>query len=94
MMSATIAGSSGQATVVYPPDPGLQLIYGSPAKVPPKGMEASLGTLPFAATYMAAVQCAEVTTILLGKPPELRHRLFLAEISDHTSELAELPKSF
>jgi molybdopterin-synthase adenylyltransferase len=94
MVSAAIAGSSGQATVVFPPDPGLKLLYGSPTKAPLKGIEASLGTLPFAAAYMAAVECAEVTTILLGNPPELRHRLFLAEICDHTSELAELPKSF
>ncbi|MBU1566948.1 MAG: HesA/MoeB/ThiF family protein [Proteobacteria bacterium] len=90
MVSAAIAGSSGQATAVFPSDPGLKLIYGSPEKAPQKGIEASLGTLPFAAVYMAAVECAEVTTILLGKPPELRHRLFLAETCDHTSELLDL----
>lgn len=89
MVSAAIAGATGQATVVFPPDPGLQQIYGSPDKAPQKGIEASLGTLPFAAVYMAAVQCAEATTILLGRPPELRNRLFLAEVSDHTSELID-----
>ncbi len=71
-------------------NPGLKLIYGLPEKAPPKGIEASPGTLPFAALYMAAVECAEVTTLLLGRPPELRNRLFLAEISDHTSELLDL----
>jgi molybdopterin/thiamine biosynthesis adenylyltransferase len=90
MVSAAIAGSSGQATCVFPADPGLKLIYGSPEKAPQKGIEASLGTLPFAALYMAAVECAETTTILLGRPPELRNRLFLAEVSDHTSELLDL----
>jgi molybdopterin-synthase adenylyltransferase len=90
MVSAAIAGANGQATVVFPPDPGLQQIYGSPDKAPQKGIEASLGTLPFAAVYMAAVQCAEATTILLNRPPELRNRLFLAEVSDHTSELLDL----
>ena len=36
---------------------------------------------------MAAVECAEATTILLGKPSELRNKLFLAEMADHTTEL-------
>jgi molybdopterin/thiamine biosynthesis adenylyltransferase len=91
LISAAIAGSSGQATVIFPEDPGLIDIYGSPGKAPNKGIEASVGTLPFAAVYMAAIECSEVTTILLGKPPELRNKLLLAEISDHTTELFCLP---
>ncbi len=90
MVSAAIAGASGQATAIFPSDPGLKLIYGAPEKAPQKGLEASLGTLPFAALYMAAVECAEITTLLLGRPPELRNRLFLAEVDDHTSELVDL----
>ncbi len=90
MVSAAIAGTSGQATTIFPGDPGLRLIYGRSADAPAKGVEASLGTLPFAAVYMAAAQCAEISTILLGKPPELRHRLLLAEICDHTAELVDL----
>ncbi|MFH0782947.1 MAG: HesA/MoeB/ThiF family protein [Pseudomonadota bacterium] len=90
LVSAAIAGTSGQATVVFPTDPGLRLIYGASDRAPHRGIEASLGTLPFAAAYMAAVQCAEVTTILLGKPAELRQQLFLADICDHTTEITEL----
>ncbi len=90
LVSAAIAGTSGQATAIFPGDPGLQLIYGRSADAPARGVEASLGTLPFAAFYMAAAECAEITTILLGKPPELRHRLLLAEICDHTTELVDL----
>jgi molybdopterin/thiamine biosynthesis adenylyltransferase len=91
LISAAIGGSSGQATVIFPEDPGLKDIYGSPGKAPQKGIEAAAGTLPFAAVYMAAVECSEVTTILLGKPPELRNKLLLTEISDHTIELFSLP---
>lgn len=91
LISAAIGGSSGQATVIFPEDPGLKDIYGSPEKAPQKGIEAAAGTLPFAAVYMAAVECSEVTTILLGKPPELRNKLLLTEISDHTIELFSLP---
>lgn len=89
MVSAAIGGSSGQATVIFPEDSGLQQIYGAPDKAPAKGIEASIGTLSFAAVYMAAVECAEAVTILLGKPPELRNRLFLADIKEHTSEIVD-----
>ncbi len=90
LVSAAIAGSSGQATVIIPGDSGLKRIYGTPGKAPIKGVEASIGTLSFAAVYMAAVECAEVVTILLGKSPELQNRLFLADVSDHTSDLVDL----
>ena len=90
MVSAAIAGSSGQATVIIPGDQGLKRIYGSPQKAPAKGVEASIGTLPFAALYMAAVECAEAVTILLGNSPELQNRLFLADTRDHTTDLLDL----
>lgn len=91
LVSSAIAGSSGQATVVFPEDPGLCDIYGPPEKIPERGIETTLGTLPFGAVYMAAVECAAATNILLNKTDQLRNRLFLAEIGDHTSELFDLP---
>jgi hypothetical protein len=54
-------------------------------------MEQSVGTLPFAAMYMAAVECAAAATLLLGRPSTLRNRLFMAEVGDHTTELFSLP---
>ena len=91
MVSAAVGGTSGQAVAVFPGDPGLRQIYGSADLPPAMGIEASLGTLPFSAIYMAAVECAELTTILLGRPPELRNRLMLAEIGEHTAEVIRLP---
>ncbi len=91
LISAAIGGSSGQATVIFPEDPGLQNIYGPAKKAQKRGMERSVGTLPFAAMYMAAVECAAATTLLLGRPPALRNRLFMAEVGDHTTELFRLP---
>ncbi len=91
LISAAIGGTSGQATVIFPEDRGLKDIYGPPGHAPQKGIEASIGTLPFGAMYMAAVECAEATTILLGRPSELRNKLLLAEVSDHTTELFSLP---
>ena len=89
MVSAAIGGSCGQATVIFPEDPGLKLIYGDPDKKTERGVEATLGTLPFAAVYMAAVECAEAVTLLLGRKPELRKKLFLADTREHTSELID-----
>jgi molybdopterin/thiamine biosynthesis adenylyltransferase len=87
LISAAIGGSNGQATVIFPEDPGLQLIYGRAENTTRSGIEATLGTLPYAAMYMAAVQCAEATTILLGKPSELKNKLFLADVQEHTTDL-------
>ncbi|MGW8195288.1 MAG: hypothetical protein ACWGOX_13590, partial [Desulforhopalus sp.] len=81
----------GQAVITFPGDPGLRSVYGAREKSPSRGVEATLGTLPFAAVYMAAVQCAETVTVLLGKASELHNRLFIAEVSDHTTELFSLP---
>lgn len=91
LVSAAIAGASGQATVIFPEDSGLQGIYNRSGKTEQRGIEASVGTLPFAAAYLATVECAAATTILLGQPSELRNRLFMAEVGDHTTELFDLP---
>ena len=91
LISAAIGGSSGQATVIFPEDIGLRNIYGPARKAQKRGVEQSLGTLPFAAMYMSAVECAAAATLLLGRPSALRNRLFIAEVGDHTTELFSLP---
>ncbi|SHO46834.1 HesA/MoeB/ThiF family protein [Desulfopila aestuarii] len=87
MVSAAIGGTSGQATVIQPGDPGLQLIYGDPSKAPQKGVEATLGTLPFAATAMAAIECAEIVALAAGRPAQLRNKLLMADFSYHSMEI-------
>ncbi len=90
LVSAAIAGWSGQATVIFPGDAGLRLLYGPADKAPRKGIEAALRTLPFAAVHLATVQCAEATTILLGRTSPLRHSLLLSDLSDHNSDVVAL----
>lgn len=90
LVSAAIAGWSGQATVIFPGDPGLCQLYGPAERAPRKGIEAALGTLPFAAVHLATVQCAAATSILLGRTSSLRHSLLLADLSDHHSEVVTL----
>lgn len=91
MISAAVGGTSGQATVIFPGDPGLKTLYRSADKSPSRGIEASLGTLSFSACTMAAIECCEAATILLNRPSQLRNHLLLTEIGEHQSELVELP---
>ena len=82
MISAAIGGETGQATIVYPDEPGLRLIYGEENKVAAKGVERSLGTLPYAAVTMASIECAVVVSYLTGKEPSLKNTLLFLDLSD------------
>ena len=92
LVSAAIGGSSGQATVICPGDPGLSLIYGDPAKAAQRGVEKSLGTLPFAAVALAAMECAEVVAMAVGNPAGLRNRLLFTDLFDHHLEVVDLSR--
>lgn len=89
MVSAAIGGTSGQVTVIFPDDPGLRLIYGNAADAPKRGVEATLGTLPFAAIAMAALECAEVVALAVGRPSQLRNKLLLTDFTYHNMETVE-----
>jgi len=90
MVSAAIGGTSGQVTVVYPGDPGLTKIYGSPDTVADRGIEKTLGTLPFAAISLAAMECAEVVGVAIGRDGGLRNRLLITDLFDHSMDVVEL----
>ncbi len=87
MVSAAIGGTSGQATVIFPNDAGLQRIYGTPENRPQKGIEATLGTLPFAAIAMAAVECAEIVALAIGRPSQLHNKMVLADFTYHSMDI-------
>jgi molybdopterin/thiamine biosynthesis adenylyltransferase len=86
LVSAAIGGTSGQVTVIFPEDPGLKLIYGSQKNAPKRGVEASLGTLPYAAVAMAALECAEIVALAAGRPVQLRKQLLMADFKYHNME--------
>lgn len=88
LVSAAVAGTSGQAITIMPGDEGFSRIYSGQSNSS-RGIESILGTLCYAAYHMATVQCAETIALLLGRTPELRNRLYMAEISDHTGEIME-----
>lgn len=89
LVSAAIAGASGQVTVIFPDDPGLRRIYGNPGKAPKKGVETTLGTLPFAAIAIASLECAEVIALAVGRPAQLRNKLLVADFTYHSMDTVE-----
>ncbi len=91
LVSAAIGGSAGQATVIFPDDEGLRLIYGNDKSVE-KGIEKSQGTLAYAATLMAAIECAEIVSLLCKGSSPLRDHLLLAEIDENQFDKILLPK--
>jgi molybdopterin/thiamine biosynthesis adenylyltransferase len=90
LVSAAVAGSSGQVTAIFPADQGLSLIYGEEENLPPRGAEAILGTVPYAVTFLATLECAEVTKIILGKPGLLRNKLLVADLDDAVIDIVNL----
>jgi molybdopterin/thiamine biosynthesis adenylyltransferase len=90
LVSAAIAGTTGQVTVVFPEDQGLSMVYGEPESLPPKGAEAALGTLPHCVTTTAALECSEVVKILLKNGSLLRNRLLIIDLMDNTFEVLQL----
>jgi molybdopterin-synthase adenylyltransferase len=86
LVSAAIAGSTGQVTVVFPGDDGLRLVYGDPQKAAEKGIETRLGTLPYTAIMMAAVESAEVVEIICRQSSSLQNSLLLTDINGKSME--------
>ncbi len=90
LISAAVAGLSGQVTTIFPEDTGLELIYG-PRKAlsRSKGVETILGCLPQAVMLTAAAESAEVIKVLLDQPV-LRDRLLMIDVATHTYEVLTL----
>jgi molybdopterin/thiamine biosynthesis adenylyltransferase len=90
MVSAAIAGTSGQATSIVPSSPGLSALYGKENDAPKRGVEAGLGTLVFTASHMASIECAETVNIILGRKSSLTHTLLFSDLSDYSVERIQL----
>jgi molybdopterin/thiamine biosynthesis adenylyltransferase len=88
LVSAAVAGLTGQVTTIFPQDKGLELIYGpKEALKESTGVEKILGCLPQAIGLIAAVQSSEVIKILLEQNDGLlRNRMLLVDLSTHTYE--------
>ncbi|MBU8913634.1 MAG: HesA/MoeB/ThiF family protein [Spirochaetales bacterium] len=90
LVTAAVAGRSGQMGTILPGDPGFSVIYGQPAEAPERGEESELGNLPFTVALLASLQCAEIVRILLGKPELYRGGLLYVDLEDGTFEHLDL----
>ena len=90
LVSAAVAGPTGHVTTIYPQDQGLKLIYGDPDKIPSQGAEASLGTVPYSVTFLAALECAEVVKIIQHKGSLLRNKLLVADLNEGVFDVINL----
>lgn len=89
-VSAAVAGIYGHVTTIFPKDKGLELVYGDIDTVKTKGAEASLGCLPNAVTFIAALETSEVMKILLKKGSVLRDKLAVIDLNDNIFEVLDL----
>ena len=91
MVSAAVAGFSGQITAVFPEDKGLELIYGpEKSRSADRGAETALGNLAFTVSLVASLECTEIVRILLEKKSDLRNRLLIVDLKEHTFEQIRL----
>jgi molybdopterin-synthase adenylyltransferase len=90
MVSGAVAGSTGQVTTIFPGDPGLCRIYGDPQTLPEKGVETTLGTLPYAVSLVATLECAEVSKVLLDTGTPLRNKLLIINPLENLFEVMRL----
>jgi molybdopterin/thiamine biosynthesis adenylyltransferase len=90
MVSAAVAGVSGQIAVIHPEDQGLAAFYGDLASAADRGAETTLGNLPYAVTMLASLECSEVVKILLDRSPTLHGRLLIFDLADLSFEVIRL----
>lgn len=91
MVSAAVAGFSGQITAIFPEDRGLELVYGPEQSLSAtRGAETTLGNLAFTVSLVASLECAEVVKILLNKNSDLRNQLLIVDLKEPTFERIRL----
>ena len=90
LVSAAVAGTSGQLTVIFPEDAGLESLIGDIATDEARGVETRLGNLPFAVSTLASLEAAEAVKILLGQSGLLRNRLLIFDLAEPYFEIIEL----
>ncbi|MGD8267221.1 MAG: HesA/MoeB/ThiF family protein [Desulfobacterales bacterium] len=90
LVSAAVAGTSGQLTVIFPGDAGLENLIGDIAADETRGVETRLGNLPFAVSTLASLEAAEAVKILLGQNVLLRNRLLIFDLVEPYFEIIQL----
>lgn len=90
IVSAAVAGASGQVMTIMPGGPGFRSIYGPAESAPDHGAELELGTPPFTVATLASLQAAEAIRVLLGRPALYSGRLLLVDLEDGSFNIINL----
>lgn len=90
MVSAAVAGSAGQLTVIFPGDAGWNALLTGAAETQPRGVEIRLGNLPYAVSMLASLEAAEAVKVILGKGRPLQNRLLIFDLEAPAFEIIDL----
>ncbi len=90
LVTAAVAGTAGQLTVVFPEDAGLESLIGELDEGRTRGAETLLGNLPFAVNTLASLEAAEAVKVLLGREGLLRNRLLIFDLAEPCFEIITL----
>ncbi len=90
LVSAAVAGTAGQLTVVFPEDAGLESLFGAIEEDGARRAETHLGNLPFAVSTLASLEAAEAVKVLLDRGGLLRNRLLLFDLAEPFFEIISL----
>ncbi len=91
-----VSGVTGQVTVIFPCDPGVERIYGgvihdgTDGDLENQGIETGMGNLSFCASFIASSQALETVKVLTEKGNMLRNKLRIAELWTNTIEIMVL----
>ncbi|MBA3011998.1 MAG: HesA/MoeB/ThiF family protein [Proteobacteria bacterium] len=90
LVSGAIAGVFGQLTVIFPGDPGYELIYGENKASHPRGIETHTGNISYCALLVAAIQASECVKVLLNRGDILRNKLLIVDLWSNSFDVMEL----
>ncbi len=90
LVSGAIAGTLGQVITIFPQDPGLALVYGDRSSTRADGVEQEMGTLPYTAMFVAAIETSEAVKVLLNRGELLRNRLLIVDLMALSFDTVEL----
>ncbi len=80
IVHGSVAGFSGQVSVLVPGAGGFDAIFGEREGLPERGVEVSLGNLPGVVGLVASLQTVEVIKIITGKGEPLAGRLLFMDL--------------
>lgn len=90
MVHGAIAGTSLQATTIFPGDPGLTVFSPAAGEGKARGVEVETGNPATTPVLSAAIQVQEALRVLLNLEPALRGRMLYLDLEDWTVEFIDL----